>query len=316
MTKVILSLFDGISCGQVAINRVGIRCYKYYASEVESSAIKITQHNFPNTIQLGDVRNVNLKEDVFLLIGGSPCQNFSFAGKRNGMSTKDNIEVTSLEQYLELKEQGFEFEGQSYLFWEYVRVLQEVKPKYFLLENVKMVDKWKDLITSVLGVEPILINSSLVSAQNRERLYWTNIPLEDLNIEDKGLYLKDVVYDNNYKVFSDDRIEKTKRRFHSKRTQTKGIKFDLSGKGYFSQQDRCFDLDSKSPCLPKARMESKVNIILNETQGLYRRIHPIEAERLQTLPDNYTNVVSNSKRFEAIGNGWTVDVIVEILRQL
>lgn len=318
MTKVILSLFDGISCGQVAINRLGIRDYKYYASEIEASAIKITQHNFPNTIQIGDVTQVKGEDlpKIDLLMGGSPCQNFSFAGKRNGMSTKDNVEITTLEQYLEFKKQDFKFDGQSYLFWEYVRILKEVKPKYFLLENVKMINKWKDLISSILGVEPILINSSLVSAQNRERLYWTNIPLGNLNIKDRGLYIKDIIFDNSYKTYSDERIEKTKRRFFSERTKTKGIKFDLSGKGYFSQQDRCFDLDSKSPCLPKSRMESKVNIIINEEQGLYRRIHPIEAERLQTLPDNYTNVVSNTKRFEGIGNGWTVDVIVEILKQI
>lgn len=193
----ILSLFDGISAGQVALERAGIEVTNYYASEVDKYAIQVTQKNYPNTIQLGDVKLLdptNLPK-IDMLIGGSPCTNFSFAGKRKGMATKDNIEITSLEQYLELKGQDFEFEGQSYLFWEYMRILGEVKPKYFLLENVAMVKKWQDVLSSAIGVEPIVINSNLLSAQNRKRLYWTNIP----NIEqpeDKGILLKDVIHEN------------------------------------------------------------------------------------------------------------------------
>jgi DNA (cytosine-5)-methyltransferase 3A len=150
----VLSLFDGLSCGQIALNRVGIKYDKYYSSEIDKHAIKVTQHNYPNTIQLGDVTKIKGSDlpKIDLLFGGSPCQSFSSAGTRTG------------------------FDGKSGLFWEYVRVLDEVKPTYFLLENVVMKKEWEKIITDVLGVEPIKINSSLVSAQNRVRLYWTNIP--------------------------------------------------------------------------------------------------------------------------------------------
>ncbi len=208
----VLSLFDGMSCGRQALERVGIKVDKYYASEVDKYAIMVTMANYPDTIQLGDVRNVKIDEPIDLLIGGSPCQSFSFAGKRNGMSTKDSIDILSLEQYLELKEQKFEFEGQSYLFWEYVRILNEIKPKYFLLENVMMEQRWEDVISKTLGVRPIMINSALVSAQNRKRLYWTNIGMKPGGLfgdlvsvieqpKDKGILLKDVLeldVDNKY----------------------------------------------------------------------------------------------------------------------
>jgi DNA (cytosine-5)-methyltransferase 3A len=136
----VLSLFDGISCGQIALNRAGISYDNYYASEVDKHVIKATQHNYPNTIQLGSITEVSGSDlpKIDLLIGGSSCQNFSFAGNRVGMSTVDGVKITSLEQYLELKNNGFEFKGESYLFWEYIRLLNEVKPKYFLLENVVM----------------------------------------------------------------------------------------------------------------------------------------------------------------------------------
>jgi DNA (cytosine-5)-methyltransferase 3A len=173
----VLSLFDGMSCGQQALERAGIKVDNYYASEIDKYAIQVTMANYPNTIQLGSVVNVNAKDlpKIDLLIGGSPCQSFSFAGKRKGMSTKDEQEILTLEHYLQLKEEGFEFEGQSYLFWEYMRILDEVKPKYFLLENVMMSQKWKEVLTNAIGIDCIMINSSLVAAQNRKRLYWTNI---------------------------------------------------------------------------------------------------------------------------------------------
>ena len=190
----ILSLFDGMSCGQLALNRANVHYDKYYASEIEKNSIKVTQHNFPNTIQLGDVSKVNGKDldKIDLIMGGSPCQSFSFAGKMKGMATKDEKEILSLDSYLSLKEAGFEFEGESYLFWEYVRLLKETNPTYFLLENVMMKDYWKKVISDTLGVEPIMINSNLVSAQDRKRLYWTNIP----NVgqpDDLGLHLRDIM---------------------------------------------------------------------------------------------------------------------------
>lgn len=202
----VLSLFDGMSCGQQALERMGIKVDKYFASEIDKYAIQVTMANYPNTIQLGSVVNVDgySLPKIDILIGGSPCQSFSFAGKRKGMSTKDEQEILTLEHYLELKAEGFEFEGQSYLFWEYMRLLNEVKPKYFLLENVMMGEKWEKVLSKAIGVKPIMINSSLVSAQNRQRLYWTNIGLEPMGLfgdlestiqqpKDKGVLLKDVL---------------------------------------------------------------------------------------------------------------------------
>jgi DNA (cytosine-5)-methyltransferase 3A len=151
----VLSLFDGIGGGRIALDRIGAKIDHYYASEVDSNAIKICQKNWDDVIEIGDVRLIDgnqYKGQLDLLCGGSPCQNFSFAGTMKGAVTTSNIEITTLEQYLELKNKGFEFEGQSYLFWEYVRILKETKPKYFLLENVKMAKKWENIITRALGV--------------------------------------------------------------------------------------------------------------------------------------------------------------------
>lgn len=167
----VLSLFDGISCGQIALKRAGIHVDKYIASEIDKNAIKVTMTNFPNTEQIGDVTKVDTKKlpKIDLLMGGSPCQGFSSSGK--GLNFVD---------------------PRSRLFFEYVRILKEVKPKYFLLENVKMRKEWEDIITKYIGVEPVKINSSLVSAQNRERLYWTNIPGVE-QPEDKGIKLEDIL---------------------------------------------------------------------------------------------------------------------------
>jgi len=206
----VLSLFDGMSCCQIALNRLGIKPSVYYASEVDKHAIKVTMANWSQTIQLGDVRNVDVSQlgKIDLLAGGSPCQSFSFAGKRKGMSTKDNIEILTLEHYLELKAQNFEFEGQSYLFWEYMRILKDIQKTNpdvkFLLENVIMGDKWQKILTRAIGINPIRINASLVSAQNRDRLFWTNIAAEPDGLfgdmkctipqpKDRGILLRDVL---------------------------------------------------------------------------------------------------------------------------
>lgn len=176
----VLSLFDGMSCGQQALERTGIKVDNYFASEIDKYAIQVTMANYPNTTQLGSVVDVDgySLPKIDILIGGSPCQSFSFAGKRKGMSTKDEQEILTLDHYLRLKSEGYEFEGQSYLFWEYMRLLNEVKPTYFLLENVMMGEKWEKVLSKAIGVNAIEINSSLVSAQNRRRLYWTNIGME------------------------------------------------------------------------------------------------------------------------------------------
>lgn len=178
---IVLSLFDGMSCGQIALKELGAHVERYYASEVDKFAIAQTQLNFPETVQLGDVRNIDARKlgHVDLLLGGSPCQSFSFAGKRAGMSTKQNEEIYTLDRYLELKQAGFEFEGQSYLFWEYIRILHELRETnpnvFFLLENVEMGKKWEKVLSEAIGLQGVHINSALVSAQIRKRIYWTNI---------------------------------------------------------------------------------------------------------------------------------------------
>lgn len=206
----VLSLFDGMSCGRQALERAGIKVNNYYASEIDKYAMRVTMENYPDTKQLGSVTRVDgySLPKIDLMIGGSPCQSFSFAGKRKGMATTDNVEILSLEHYLELKEQNFEFEGQSYLFWEYMRILEELRvinPNIkFLLENVLMGEKWQKILTQAIGINPIQINSALVSAQNRQRLYWTNIGAEPFGFfgdlkcmipqpQDRGILLKDVL---------------------------------------------------------------------------------------------------------------------------
>jgi len=206
----VVSLFNGMGCIWLALDEANIKVNKRYSSEIEKYPNQANDLLYPDTIQLGDVRNVKGYDLGFvdLLAGGSPCQSFSFAGKRKGMSTTDNVEILTLNHYLELKEQNFEFEGQSYLFWEYIRVLEELRvinPNIkFLLENVMMGSKWQKILTQAIGINPIQINSALVSAQNRNRLYWTNIASESFGLfgdlycsipqpKDKGILLKDVL---------------------------------------------------------------------------------------------------------------------------
>lgn len=244
----VLSLFDGMSCGQQALERAGFKVDNYFASEIDKYAIQVTMANYPNTKQLGSVVNVDgySLPKIDLLIGGSPCQSFSFAGKRKGMSTKDEQEILTLEHYLQLKAEGFEFEGQSYLFWEYMRLLNETKPKYFLLENVMMGEKWEKVLSKAIGVKPIMINSALVSAQNRQRLYWTNIGLEPQGLfgdlestielpKDKGILLKDILeLDVDSKYFLSDNFLQFLNN-HKERHSDKGTGFGFVAK---SGQDK------------------------------------------------------------------------------
>lgn len=305
----VLSLFDGMSCGQIALNRIGLPITEYYASEIDKYAIAVTTHNYPETIHLGDVTKVKAKDlpEIDLLIGGSPCQGFSFAGKQKGASTSCNIEITTLDQYLQLKEDGFEFNGQSYLFWEYMRLLKEVKPKCFLLENVKMSKKWEAVLNEAIGLEPIKINSALVSAQNRVRLYWTNIP----NVgqpKDRGILLKDVLESGDTVAAIRGRyIVDGKRQDHKMKTA-----------GLTTQRLETRN-DGKSNCLTTVQKDNVVISNLDEDAS-YRKLTPLEYERLQTVPDNYTLVVqdgkqkvSNSQRYKMLGNGWTIDIIADIL---
>ena len=299
----VMSLFDGMSCGRLALERAGLPVTTYKASEIDKYAIKIAQKNYPDTIQIGDVESLSdgrSYPQMDLLLGGSPCQGFSFAGK------------------------GLNFDDpRSKLFWRYVWFLKENKPEYFLLENVRMNQKSQDVISRALGVEPVAINSNLVSAQNRYRLYWTNIPFE--MPEDKGIKLKDILEDGcvdrdkshcldaNY--FKGGNL---KQYFEKHRRQLvfsdDGLchvgDADLKGHGY---NRRVYHPEGKAPSLCASsggNLEPKT--ITSETT--WRKLTPIECERLQTVPDNYTEGVSNTQRYKMLGNGWTVDVIAHILR--
>ena len=247
----VLSLVDGLSCGQIALRDMGIIPEVYYASEIDKFAIAQTQLNFPETIQLGSVTELDATKlgHIDLLIGGSPCQSFSFAGKRVGMATTDKEEIYTLERYLELKRGGFQFEGQSYLFWEYMRILNEVRQTnpdvLFMLENVEMGKKWEKVLSDAIGIQGVHINSALVSAQTRKRIYWTNIrtrmqdmfgtPVSDIPLpKDRNIYLKDILLDEvdeKYYVKQEviDKIIK-----HKERNQAKwngfGVKFHEQNK--------------------------------------------------------------------------------------
>ncbi len=267
----VLSLFDGMSCGQIALNRVGIKYNNYYASEIDKHAIQVTQHNFPNTIQLGDI--TELKTDTLpqidLLFGGSPCQSFSRAGDGSG------------------------FDGKSKLFWEFVRILNEVKPKYFLLENVVMKKEWEDVITEALGVEPILISSSKFVPQARNRLYWTNIP-NVTQPEQVDYCIEDFIDGPGFiSSCGIDRVFKKKKIFNTlTATYYKGIRG--SGRPTVSIREGFLDDD----------------------RDAHRMLTPLECERLQTVPDNYTSVVSKTQRYKMLGNGWTVDTIAHIFNNI
>lgn len=331
----VLSLFDGISCGRLALNRANILINKYYASEINEYSIKITKKNFPDTIELGDVRELKketIKEDIDLLIGGSPCQSFSFIGHMDGMSTNENgikKEILTLEEYLKAKNNGFEFNGFSYLFWEYVRLLNEVKPKFFLLENVNMTKKWENVITKALGVKPIRINSSLLSAQNRKRLYWTNLPIKgvpkDSNILLKSIFEDKKIYENVGEALTVQRaLPKLQKKYgyipnmfnayNATEIIDKSPTLSLGSMVTSSCATTLFIKDDKFGCYSVKNNKININNFEYDTKlkdGNYilRKLTPVECERLQNLPDNYTNGVSDSQRYKMIGNGWTVNVI-------
>jgi len=293
----VLSLFDGISCGQIALEKVGIEVENYFASEIDKYAMQITMANYPNTKQLGDVRNVTAKNlpNIDLLIGGSPCQGFSFAGA------------------------GLNFEDErSKLFFEFVRLKNELKPKYFLLENVKMKQEFQDIISEQLGVKPIMINSSLVSAQNRERLYWTNIPVIG-QPNDKGILLKDIIEDGEclkdksqtilatlYKENAKSMIKRNKqgllilKNIYPKKGQNGNV-YSIFGK--------CKTLSAGVGIKGNGIGSSNAPKIESINSDGWRKLSPLECERLQTVPDGYTKYVSDTQRYKALGNGWTVDVI-------
>jgi len=319
----VLSLFDGMSCGRLALERAGIEVEEYYASEIDKYASTISKNNWPDIIPIGDVTQVSYKDgvlhtqfgsyqtDIDMVIGGSPCQSFSVAGNQEG------------------------FEGKSGLFYEWVRILREVNPKYFLLENVCMKKEWENVITQEIGVAPIMINSALVSAQNRKRLYWTNI--EGITQpQDKGITLPDILECNvvhlkqlarGFNKGSTDRVVEKSPTVSTSCWQHnnffKCINTNETNKTT-TKDDKAYTLTARYAGAvawnsAERKQRSMVVIGTNEAEGAniyngneYRKLTPIECERLQTLPDNYTEGVSNSQRYKMIGNGWTVDVIAHI----
>ena len=327
-----------MSCGQIALERAGLHVDVYFASEIDKHAIKVTQKNYPNTIQLGDVQNVDGTQlpKIDLLLGGSPCSGFSFAGKQLNFN-----------------------DPRSRLFFDFVRILKEAQPKYFLFENVRMKKEYESIITKELGVDPIIINSALVSAQNRVRLYWTNIK----NITqpaDKGIVLADIIenglvdrdksfcIDSNY--FKGGNLKqyfnKSRRQLVFKENpqtialldhigghkQPKIVSGSLrgrhiingkraDGKGKTKQRIE-LRADKKTNCLSTVQKDTIVCYPVDNKKYyspqeiLWRKLTPLECERLQTLPDNYSEGISSTQRYKMIGNGWTVDVITHILNSL
>lgn len=381
----VLSLFDGMSCGQIALQKLGIKVKQYYAAEINKHAIQVTQNNFPNTIQLGDVTKVFAKDlpKIDLLIGGSPCQGFSFAGKQLAFD-----------------------DPRSRLFFEFVRLKEECNPTYFMLENVRMKKEFEAVITKYMGVEPITINSALVSAQNRVRLYWTNIANEPYSLfgdmrctipqpKDKGILLRDILENDapekyylrekqlknisNWKAQQDplkqiqqDRkvccltargndglhsglklvcVASRGRNPENPKSREAGLateqhlepRFDgetncltsvqndnlvmliteATKKGFIEiEPGECFDFENPNSQTRRGRkMSDKSNCLMaKETDFMHftkdyriRRLTPVECERLQTVPYNYSACVSDTQRYKMLGNGWTVDVIAHIL---
>lgn len=295
----VLSLFDGMSCGQIALNRLGIGINNYYAAEIDKYSIEITQKNYPDTIQLGDVTKWQDWDidwsSIDLVSGGFPCQAWSIAGKQQG-----------------------DRDPRGMLFWTMLDIIKKVRESnpdaYFLMENVKMKKEFEEYITShtvaALGrVEKHLINSSLVSAQSRQRYYWTNIP-NIVQPENKGIVLEDILI-SKYSILEDFRVERTPNPELLRKTPNYW-QFDRSGKGYSSQQDRVRRTDVPSNTL-SAGSASIPKIWVN-CPHTFRKLTTIECERLQTVPDGYTEGVSNSQRYKMLGNGWTVDVIKHIYK--
>ena len=293
----VLSLFDGISCGMVALERATIPVEKYVAYERDEDAIKVSKHNYPVIEHRGDVFKAKYTEGDFdLLIGGSPCTNWSIAKVGGGEKHATKRETTA---------SGIGWN----LFSQYLRALQEVKPKWFLYENnASMSDEIKQCISEELYCEPIMIDSSDFSAQSRKRYYWTNIPISEW--EPQGILFSDIMdTDGPFLSRSIEQYADTIRWSKDRLS----VKWDTSGKGYYSQANRAKLPEQKWNTVCANRAESKGNVWLGD--NTIRLITMSELEKLQTLPVGYTSCLTNKeKRGKGIGNGWTVDVIAHILR--
>jgi DNA (cytosine-5)-methyltransferase 3A len=335
----VLSLFDGISCARVALDRAGIPVASYHACEIDKHAIAISQKNYPDIVHLGDVRTATLPPNIDLLIGGSPCQDLSIAKKdRKGLDG-----------------------DRSGLFWEYVRILKETEPLFFVLENVaSMPKKDKDIITEALGVEPVEFNASLVSAQSRKRLFWTNIPFT--LPADRGILLKDILQPDaevdermvmNGKAFcltasyagaveansvarkqrtmvklghigtSDSQTNRVYSPEGKAPTQCKGPNggalptlIKLGHIGNTQQGNRVYSTEGKSVTLSANGGGLGAKTGLYEVEHHIRKLTPIECERLQGLPDDYTEGVAKTHRYKCVGNAFNVEVVAHIFLSL
>tara|TARA_R100000541_G_C1879116_1_gene82053 strand:+ start:122 stop:991 length:870 start_codon:yes stop_codon:yes gene_type:complete len=284
----VFSGFDGMSCGRLALGRSGVDVSNYIASEIDPFAIKVASKNYPDNINIGDITKVKANDlpEIDIMLGGSPCQGLSI-GNRNRQLLNDH---------------------RSKLFYDFIRLLDAKSPKYFILENVMMDEISEAEFSRLTGVQPIMINSSLVSGQRRERLYWTNIP----NItqpKDKGILFKDIL-DENPKGFD---LSATLLSRYRKTHEDDGSRLVIGTtaiEGKIGQRDRVYGVNNKIPTLTATDYKQPKQVLVD---GMLRKITPLECERLQTVPDNYTDCVSNTQRYKMLGNGWTVDVISHIL---
>lgn len=326
----VLSLFDGMSCGQIALKRLGIQPEKYYASEIDKHAIRQTQLNFPDTIQVGDVTQVDVHQldPIDLLIGGSPCQSFSYAGKRAGMSTIDKEEIQTLERYLELKHEGFLFEGESYLFWEYMRILTDIR-KYnpdvlFLLENVEMGKKWERVLSEAIGIFGVHINSALVSAQNRVRIYWTNIRTKKVGLfgelhsdipqpKDRKIYLRNIVEDEVDKKYylNGKMLDWLKRHGKKRNTEMSVLGYDdkshcltatAQAKGNLTTNYVCMAMRGREACLVPRRTEYGKQIRKAYENGKITEARK-NIQQLEPRTDGKTNCLTSVQKDNLIWTG-------------
>ena len=313
----VLSLFDGISCGRVALERANINVTKYYASEIDKYAIQISQKNYPDIIRLGDVNNWESWDidwsQVDLILAGSPCQGFSFAGKQLAFD-----------------------DARSALFFRFAEILahvQSLNPDVrFLLENVRMKKEFENVITSIVGVEPVMINSALVSAQNRKRLYWCNWNVEQP--ADKCIFLRDILLEGSCALTDKSQTILTTLFKENEKSMLKRKKMGLIVSDHLCsdawlkwwRKNGDFQTQKKYSCICN-HAQKAITLTARQYAGWngnfyqlgdkkFRKLTPIECERLQTLPDKFTEGVSNSQRYKMLGNGWTVDVIAHILRSM
>lgn len=298
----VLSLFDGMSCGQIALNKLGIKYDNYFASEIDKHAIKVTQHNHPNTKQIGDVTKVNANDlpKIDLLMGGSPCQGFSFSGKQL----------------------NFE-DPRSKLFFEFVRLVKECKPKYWLLENVVMKQEYQDVISKYLGVEPVKLNSALTSAQNRVRLYWANFEITEPT--DQRIKLEDVLEDtemigpsairgrrlNKATILGRILDERGKRQDYDK---TVPITQCLEVRATNRDKSNCLTTVAKDTVLTTMEIGRHPDAFNRKLP--YRNYTAVERCRLMNLPDNYCEIISLNQTVKATGNGWDVGMIEHIFKNI